>query len=119
MGIGIVSVATVWIGSIAVRLNLACRWAAKASRTRVKLDGGEWLDSTSQLKEDLAYATRSAGADFVWQTRDEARIAHEDSRFDHVDGGCGQRDGRVGVALIWISTSAEGVIHDLTALPQD
>lgn len=44
MGVGIVSVATIWIGSIAVGLNLACRWAAKASRTRVKLDDGEWLD---------------------------------------------------------------------------
>lgn len=68
------------------------------------------------FREGKTYALRLARADLVRQARDEARVAHEDSRLDLVDGRGLDLHRRVGEALVGVAAAAEGVVEDLPAL---
>lgn len=64
----------------------------------------------------VTYTLSSASSDVVREAGNEARRAHLDNRLDHVEGR--SRDGRSGGgdAGAGVGATANGVVHDLTAL---
>jgi len=97
MSAGVGSIAAVGIRSVAVGLDLGCRWALEA--------GGPGSESMSRT-----------GADIVGKTCDVARVTHEDRSLDISDGSSDDGDGSVGVTLVGIPSTAKCVVENLTTL---
>jgi hypothetical protein len=105
--VGIIAVAAVRVGGVAVRLDDAgAGWRAfEATGT-----GGELVMSEIvpiSFGRARAYASCSAGSDIVWQTVLVVRVPHEDGRLNGVESIAGKRRPRA---------ATEGVVKDLSAL---
>lgn len=107
--VGVVAIAAVGIGRVAVRLDDACAgWRAReTSWARSELLWVSILRDFFVNKIGCSYALGCAGADVVWQTSAVVWVAHEDGSFDCCQ--CITGEGRA-------CTTAERVVHDLTSL---
>lgn len=75
------------------------------------------IHSPGKLKgKGLTYTTGAASADFVGEAVLPAWVTQEDGRPDHVDGAGRDGHGRARDAGVGVAASAEGIVHDLTAL---
>ena len=97
VGVGIAAIAAVWVGAIAVALDLAGVLTCVAGGAR---------------RETLGLA----GADLVTDASYETWVAHLDDGLDLGLSGGGESRGGSGVALRGVGTAADGIVGDLTTL---
>ena len=67
-----------------------------------------------RMKE--AYSRRLAGTDVEGEAWDVARVAHEDCSCDLLLRGGRNGDGSVRETLVGVTSTAVGIVHDLTTL---